>query len=368
MEKILSLIFVLVLTVSSAMAEAIPLDMDCGEAEVYTAYPFCPEGVAKDFYFQFANKDSRPQLPYLEFDIYGYDASKDFQPGTYYFVHEGHEPAQLVHNPWLLLTAQDSQDYDKWQNNYVITDGYVTFTHKEGQLWNVYCEFSISDGVTFCFDLDLDLPFKAGGEGTAGVTDTFEQESINPSQHNILFTYFERSNDYVQTNNLVYFNMESTPAEGSTEMYVSEFYLRLNKDKFPDVTSRIPAGTYKVAGDNTDEKYSFVASHGDAPSGGRYPCYMGLFDKETRKFKNVWYITEGTITISYDQEGQMNMKGDLGSRFGSHLTFVYDASGTAGISAVTTNGSTMTRFRKQMTREGVVLSNGSQTFRLSGAQ
>ena len=89
-------------------------------------------------------------------------------------------------------------------------------------------------------------------------------------------------------------------------MYTNQLY--------PDV------GTYPVSG--SEENGTFSASL------GRYgntliPCYALLLD-EYGWAHAVWYITEGNITLSYDQQAQPILSGECTTYFGSTIRFAYN--------------------------------------------
>ena len=79
------------------------------------------------------------------------------------------------------------------------------------------------------------------------------------------------------------------------------------------------AGTYPV--NSSEESGSFSASL------GRYgnvliPCYLALLD-DNGWAHAVWYITGGSITISYDEQNQPLLTGDCSTHFGSTIHFVF---------------------------------------------
>jgi hypothetical protein len=80
------------------------------------------------------------------------------------------------------------------------------------------------------------------------------------------------------------------------------------------------AGTYPVSG--SEENGTFSASL------GRYgntliPCYALLLD-EYGWAHAVWYMTEGNITLSYDEQAQPILSGECTTYFGSTIRFAYN--------------------------------------------
>ena len=120
------------------------------------------------------------------------------------------------------------------------------------------------------------------------------------------------------------------------------------------------AGTYPVNG--SEEAGSFSASL------GRYgnvliPCYLVLLD-DYGWAHAVWYITEGNITLAYDDAAQPILSGECGTWFGSTIKFSYRPA-AEGIEAVSNPQHSASR---KVLRNGVLLiEQGTKTYNAQGA-
>lgn len=84
-------------------------------------------------------------------------------------------------------------------------------------------------------------------------------------------------------------------------------------------TSRPAAGTYPVNGSEEDGTFS--------ASLGRYgsvliPCYLSLMDGNGWAHA-IWYIVDGQITLSYNEQAQPVLTGECLTHYGSTIRFTY---------------------------------------------
>lgn len=89
--------------------------------------------------------------------------------------------------------------------------------------------------------------------------------------------------------------------------------------------SDIAAGTYPI--NSSEEEGTFSASL------GRYgnvviPCVFSLVDRAGWSHK-IWFIIDGSISISYDEKGNRMLSGECVSYYGSTIRFAYPATITA---------------------------------------
>ena len=115
------------------------------------------------------------------------------------------------------------------------------------------------------------------------------------------------------------------------------------------------AGIYPVNG--TEDDGTFSASL------GRYgnvliPCYLMLSDEEGWAHA-IWYIVNGTINLTYDENSQPVLSGECGTWFGSTIRFAYHAD-TQGIEIVEDQKSKVESRKHLRERQLIIIRDGKE--------
>ena len=341
--------------------EVVNLDINYCEVELWTNPQFSPAG-HYDYYFQMVKVEDGAahanKWPFVDFDIY-LPVKGALQAGTYML-------GDQFCNFALIQNNEDEQAYENWQDNYGFVNGAVTLTNNGGDNWTIEVEMTAKDGTLYLINVTQDITLRwRDEEPTPGINDTFNKEPTTTGEYTIDFDLLDTSEQLIADYGFFYVNLESSAKDADGKRFVSEFYFRTEPGaaSIAAGTYRIPAGTYPVNFDD-DSTLSFVASHGDGMSGGQYPSYIGLYDGS--HMGDVWYMKNGTITVSYDAEGDLVLEGDLTSHYGSVFHIHHNVSAD-GISAITAPAARRTA--RKMLRDGrVLVSSASRVYNIRGVQ
>lgn len=334
--------------------EEIKLEVNYGEVELWTDSQFCPIAGHYDYFFRFIDRNDKRQIPYVEFDVY-LPVKGMLQEGTY-------KLGDKLQNFNIILNNEDEQAWENNTSNYDFVVGDVKLTQNNAVNWTVEVTMITRDGHVYTMTHTQDFTIRWRDDDPTqhpGLNDTFNHEPTTPEDIDINFHSLEVSEEYIQDYGFYYLNLESNDINAEGENMVTEIYFR--PKELP-----IPAGTYPISFDDETES-TFVASHGDGMSGGRYPSYIALYNGHG--LSKTWYLDHGNITIAYDTNGQMLVTGDVWSHYGSHIRFTNDPTNYdfSGIAHVAIDGAGV-KLGKFIERGQVRVRHNGHTYSLDGVQ
>ena len=171
-----------------------------------------------------------------------------------------------------------------------------------------------------CIVDDVVLSAGEGGEETG------ELQYDEESNYNYAFTSadeFVIDEDYFDAYNVLYIDI--TAEDGNT---VS---LEFNVDQ-KDAETVIPVGTYNI--DDTYNNGTVTASSGIDSEGYVTYSFAGVMDEEGY-IDQIWFLVDGTVTLSKNAQGGLNLVVDAKNSYGYQVKATYTASAD-GIKNVTT--------------------------------
>lgn len=304
------------------------IDVNYCEVELWTNPAMCPIEGYYDYYFQFVKLEEGAikanKWPFVDFDLY-LPVKGSLKEGTYTFGEDFCNFALIQNNA-------DEQAYENWDDNYGFVSGNVTIKQNADKTWTIDVTTYTLDGETYHFSHTSEINLRWRDEDpfdNPGINDTFNKEPIETSNFCVGFNSIETSDNFIADYGFLYINLESDDINSEGENFVSEMYFRTKEPT-------LPAGTYSFSYDDEVDG-TFVSSHGDSPTGGQYPSYIGLWNGT--RMGDRWYITSGTIKVSYGPDEELYLTGDVVSHYGSKIRFSNDPVEIAnGVPAIKVNG------------------------------
>ena len=152
----------------------------------------------------------------------------------------------------------------------------------------------------------------------------YPQPTVDPKEVPFADESKEKATITVNLDTLVW-NDATVAKDGILDIYVTQINADVNGFRaylhlgFYTDTSYPQEGIYPVNG--SEENGTFSASIGRFGN-ALIPCYLALMDNNGWAHA-IWYITEGSITLSYNALGQPVLSGDCTSHYGSTIHFTY---------------------------------------------
>ncbi|MCQ2348270.1 MAG: hypothetical protein MJZ65_03680 [Paludibacteraceae bacterium] len=220
-----------------------------------------------------------------------------------------------------LILFQNQADFNTWffgGDYYIFTSANLSLTPAAGTKWNYSMFITDTIGSEYWFTFDQD----------PHVLLPKEEEDVDPAEQPFYDELHERQYDLTMEFDSLIWVDNRTPDDPIIDMYLLQqtpdidgliYYVQLG---FYSQDEVVPAGTYPLSSD--EEAYNIFSS-----SLGRYgniviPCYAAIMDMNGWAHA-IWYLTEGEITLQYDENGQPTFSGVCTSYYGSTIRFYYHA-------------------------------------------
>jgi hypothetical protein len=152
----------------------------------------------------------------------------------------------------------------------------------------------------------------------------YPQPKVDPKEVPFADESKEKATITVTLDTLVW-NDATVAKDGILDIYITRINADVNGFRaylhlgFYTDTSYQQEGIYPVNG--SEENGTFSASIGRFGN-ALIPCYLALMDNNGWAHA-IWYITEGSIALSYNALGQPVLSGDCTSHYGSTIHFTY---------------------------------------------
>lgn len=227
-----------------------------------------------------------------------------------------------------LALFQNQEDFNSYffgGEPYVFTSAALTLTPADNGEWTyaMLIADTIGSEYSFAFTQTPHIIFYPIAEDTAAVKDQpYTDEQREKTTVTVTLDQMVWKDETVSRDGV----LDIILSQSEADVNGLKAYLQLGmytSVSYPE------EGVYPIK--STEEEGTFSASL------GRYgnvliPCYLTLLDKDGWAHA-VWYIVDGTVTLSYDGNSQPLLSGECLSYFGSTIRFSY-APKTEGIEEV----------------------------------
>ncbi len=274
------------------------------------------------------------------------------------------KPMELVQGTYTLhagqlsgvVLFQDQEDYNTWffgGTPYVFDSVELILSTQDNVRWTYSMLITDTIGSHYSFTLQqqphiINYPLPDEDKNDKPYTDESRQtETLTVAFDSIVWNTTSVAKDGIVDIMLL---QRKSNAQGLS--YVAQLGLFAN-------TKEVPAGQYPV--NDTENNFTFSASM------GRYgnvliPCYVAIADRKGGVYK-VWYVVDGTITISYTADGHPVLQGECTSYFGSAIRFSYQPP-TTGVHDVSETPAAIKFLRNGQ----ILIRKGNTTYTVTGVQ
>lgn len=329
----------------------LPIDHIDG-VTLYTNEAYSHEG-AWDYMFSISNSADEFGFPSMAFDIF-MPSADSLTAGTYTIAKE-----QVDH----IMLIRDYNDYIYYYygyERYYFDSAEVTLTHNGGQSWTIDLTATDADGITYKAHVTGEINVEVDDydpneepEEPQEPQTTYKWEPTEVTTIDVTFNSLDRSDAYVRDYNIVDFILDTDQTDAKGHRYTAHLY-------YWSATADIPAGTYPI--NDSEELGTWLASVGCSITSNSkdYPCYLNTYD-DTYTYDS-WYMVDGTISISYNTQGQICLDGNAKTYNGSTILLHYNP-GTEGLNHISSE-STITR--KYLKDRQLYIQHGCRTFNAQG--